>query len=124
LILLFGCRLAYRGGVTRAITAPQSNGFFAGLSMMLDTGASSSVEKGAIGQAEAALHVSVSLRFSASVSTQVAALRQLLYESSVGAWTRVREVRVLFLLYLLGMFEETNLEILCAGTNPFGCQRR
>jgi hypothetical protein len=92
LFILFSFRLAYRGGVTRAITAPQSEGFMAGLGVMLDTGASNVVERGAIVQPETALHVRVSLELDVSVSTQVAALRRLLYESSEGAWKRVREV--------------------------------
>ena len=49
---------------------------------MLDGGASNVVEKGAIVQAETAPHVIVSLQLGVSVSTKVAALRRLLYDSS------------------------------------------
>lgn len=85
-------RLAYRGGVTRAITAPLSNGFLSGLSTTLDVGATSAVEKGAITQAETALHVSVSPLLGVSVSTQIATLRRLLFDSTSHIWERVREV--------------------------------
>ena len=85
-------RLAYRSGVTRAVTAPSSNGFLAGLSTTFDTGAVNAIEKGAVVQAETALHVAVSLNFDASISTQIATLRRLLTESSVDAWRAVRKV--------------------------------
>ena len=52
------------------------------------------MEKGAIVQAETAPHVIVSLQLGVTASTQVAALRRLLYDSSEGAWKRVREVCV------------------------------
>ncbi|KAF5378365.1 hypothetical protein D9615_008768 [Tricholomella constricta] len=81
--------LAYRSGVTRAVTAPVAGGFLAGLSTTIDTGASSAVEKGAVIQEETALHVSVSLGLGVSVSTQIATLRKLLHESeSSDAWAR------------------------------------
>ncbi|KAF9460668.1 carbohydrate esterase family 9 protein [Collybia nuda] len=83
--------LAYRGGVTRAITAPLGNGFLSGLSTTFDIGATSAVDQGAIVQAETALHVALSPRMSVSVSTQVAALRRLLFDSTSDTWNRVRE---------------------------------
>ncbi|RDB22990.1 Imidazolonepropionase [Hypsizygus marmoreus] len=82
--------LAYRAGVTQAITAPLANGFLAGLSATIDTGASSAVQKGAVIQDETALHISISLNLGISVSTQIATLRRLLNNSTSEAWTRVR----------------------------------
>jgi len=51
------------------------------------------IEKGAVVQAETALHVAVSLNFDASISTQIATLRRLLVDSSVDVWRAVRKVR-------------------------------
>ncbi|KAF8065373.1 hypothetical protein FPV67DRAFT_1628755 [Lyophyllum atratum] len=82
--------LAYRAGVTRAVAAPVANGFLAGFSTTIDTGASSAVEKGAIIQEETALHIAVSLGLGVSVSTQIATLRRLLHDSTADAWERVR----------------------------------
>lgn len=82
--------LAYRAGVTRAVTAPIADGFLAGLSTTFDTGASSAVEKGAIIQEETALHLAVSLGLGVSVSTQIATLRRLLHDSTSDVWERVR----------------------------------
>ncbi|GLB34476.1 putative carbohydrate esterase family 9 protein [Lyophyllum shimeji] len=82
--------LAYRAGVTRAVTAPVADGFLSGLSTTIDTGASSAVERGAIIQEETALHISVSLNLGVSVSTQIATLRRLLHESTLDVWERVR----------------------------------
>lgn len=90
--MIYICRLAYHGGVTRAVTAPVSKGFLAGLSTTIDTGASHALEEGAVIQAETALHVAVSLQFTASVSTQIATLRRLLNYSKSDGWTRVRKV--------------------------------
>ncbi|KAG6895604.1 hypothetical protein C0992_000419, partial [Termitomyces sp. T32_za158] len=82
--------LAYRSGVTRAISAPISNGFLAGLSTAFDTGASNGLAKGAVVKEEAALHVALNQLLRVSVSTQIAALRRLLYHSTSDAWKRVQ----------------------------------
>ncbi|KAG6911405.1 hypothetical protein DXG01_016502 [Tephrocybe rancida] len=83
--------LAYRSGVTRAISAPISNGFQAGLSTTFDTGASNILEKGAIPwQEDTALHIRVSQSLGVSVSTQIATLRRLLYHPTSNAWDLVR----------------------------------
>ncbi|KAJ3987627.1 composite domain of metallo-dependent hydrolase [Lentinula detonsa] len=71
--------LAYRSGVTTGVTAPCSSGFLAGLSTAFNTGAAHKLIEGAVMQDEAALHVSLSLSFSVSVSTQIATLRTLLF---------------------------------------------
>jgi hypothetical protein len=60
------------------ITAPSSRGFFSGLSVAFATGAGHRLEKGAVVQDIAALHVSVGHSSSATVSTQIATLRRLL----------------------------------------------
>ncbi|KAA1473973.1 carbohydrate esterase family 9 protein [Dentipellis sp. KUC8613] len=70
--------LAYRAGVTKAITAPQHRRFFAGLATSFSTGARHKLEDGAVIQEVTALHVAISHFGSPSVSTQIAALRKLL----------------------------------------------
>ncbi|KAK0203390.1 hypothetical protein DFS33DRAFT_1383654 [Desarmillaria ectypa] len=70
--------LAYRGGVTTAVTAPESSGFLSGLSAAFTTGAAHKLEDGAVIQDVAALHVMASMSSPISVSTQLGALRRLL----------------------------------------------
>ncbi|KAF8632752.1 hypothetical protein AX15_001695 [Amanita polypyramis BW_CC] len=83
--------LAYRNGITMAISAPTGEGFMLGLSTAFDTGSSDSLERGAVVREETAVHVAINPSMSVSVSTQVAALRRLLFEDVGGkAWTRVR----------------------------------
>ncbi|TFK32813.1 hypothetical protein BDQ12DRAFT_691931 [Crucibulum laeve] len=82
--------LAYRAGVTQAISAPTGTGFVQGVSAAFRVGASNALEKGAILQEEVALHVSISTSFSVSVSTVVAALRRQILVGA-GAWKRVRK---------------------------------
>ncbi|KAI0342081.1 carbohydrate esterase family 9 protein [Trametopsis cervina] len=80
--LQFGTRdalLAYRAGVTTAIVSPKSAGFLSGLSTMFATGANHQLEKGALIEETAAVHVGVHHSSGGpSVSTQIAALRNLL----------------------------------------------
>ncbi|KAJ7322929.1 carbohydrate esterase family 9 protein [Mycena albidolilacea] len=79
--LLFATRdalLAYCSGVTSAVTAPTSYGFLAGLSTVFSTAAAHKLVDGAVIQEVAALHVELSLSSGISVSTQIAALRELL----------------------------------------------
>ncbi|KAJ7322932.1 carbohydrate esterase family 9 protein [Mycena albidolilacea] len=85
--LLFATRdalLAYRHGVTTAVTAPTSGGFLAGLSTVFSTAAAHKLADGAVVQEVAALHVRLSLSFGISVSTQIAALRELLLDEGEG----------------------------------------
>ncbi|KAI0367317.1 carbohydrate esterase family 9 protein [Pilatotrama ljubarskyi] len=85
--LQFGTRdalLAYRAGVTTAITAPKSAGFLAGLSVAFSTAGHHKLEDGALLQDIAALHVSISPVGVPSVSTQIAALRNLLFGETKG----------------------------------------
>lgn len=63
------------------MTAPSGNGFWKGLSVAFNTGAKNALQPGAIVQEMVALHVSISKDFTASVSTQIAALRKLLLSS-------------------------------------------
>lgn len=62
-----------------------------GVSTAFDLGASGGLEPGAVVQVETALHVTISSMLSASVSTQIAALRNLLFHEA-GPWLRVRRV--------------------------------
>ncbi|KIY71223.1 carbohydrate esterase family 9 protein [Cylindrobasidium torrendii FP15055 ss-10] len=81
--------IAYRYGVTHAITAPVSYGFFSGLGTAFATGVSNKLQKGAILKEVTAVHVSVSPGDSTSVSTQIAALRKLLLsppDGDTGSW--------------------------------------
>ncbi|KAK2464537.1 hypothetical protein APHAL10511_003444 [Amanita phalloides] len=92
--LQFGGRdtlLAYRSGVSTSITAPTGRGFMLGLSTAFDTGALHALERGAVLREETAMHVRVDPTLSASVSTQIATLRRLVFEEFGGsAWNRVR----------------------------------
>ncbi|KAJ6555140.1 hypothetical protein DFH09DRAFT_1038104 [Mycena vulgaris] len=90
--LQFGGRhalLAYHAGVTTGITAPMGRGFMHGMSTAFDLGASGILDHGAVVQAETALYVTVSPSLSPSVSTQIAALGNLLFHED-GPWLRVR----------------------------------
>ncbi|KAJ7182422.1 hypothetical protein C8R43DRAFT_1100885 [Mycena crocata] len=93
--LQFGGRntlYAYRAGVTTAVVAPMGRGFLQGVGTAFSTGASNALAEGAIIHAETALHVSVHSEMRASVSTQIAALRNMLLSKDVptGPWGRVR----------------------------------
>ena len=92
-------RLAYRAGVTSAITPPASSGFLSGLSVHFSTGARNKLENGAILQDVTALHVAIHPGGIVSVSTQIAALRRLLLVSHTGTfadtYSRVQEVHFL-----------------------------
>ena len=89
-----GNRLAYRNGVTTAITAPTGEGFLQGVSTAFSAGSTNALAKGAIVQDETALHITISFSLAPSVSTQIAALRFQLFESSLKHWVRVRKVSV------------------------------
>lgn len=97
------CRLAYRNGVTTAITAPSGNGFLQGVSTAFSTGSPNALARGAVIQEETALHITISLSLAPSVSTQIAVLRSQLFESSLKHWVRVRKV-CCHLLYLHNIF--------------------
>lgn len=87
-------RLAYRAGVTTAISAPVSYGFLAGLGVAFSTGARHKLEHGAVVQSATALHVHVGPAQGTSVSTQIATLRRLLIDGTKrGAFRRVAQVR-------------------------------
>ncbi|TFK25671.1 amidohydrolase [Coprinopsis marcescibilis] len=81
--------LAFRVGVTSAVTAPKSKGFYGGLGVHFSTGASHALEEGAVLQEVTAVHVAVRRTGKPSVSTQIAALRRLLsgkVEGAVGGY--------------------------------------
>lgn len=69
--------------MTIGVTAPSSRGFLAGLSTAFNTGLPHRLAKGAIVQDVAALHVSIDSS-SPSVSTQIAALQNLLQGGGKG----------------------------------------
>ncbi|KAG1725689.1 uncharacterized protein EDB91DRAFT_1254630 [Suillus paluster] len=79
--LMFGGQnllLAYRGGVTTAITAP-SGTFLQGISTAFSPGAAHARVENASVVDEVALHIAVSMSSRVGVSTQVAALRNMLF---------------------------------------------
>ena len=85
--LIFSTRnalLAYRAGVTSAITPPSSTGLLSGLSAHFSTGASFKVSPGAVIQDVAALHFSIDAGRQPSVSTQIATLRRVLVQEQKG----------------------------------------
>jgi hypothetical protein len=76
----FTHRLAYRAGVTRAITAPCHTGFLGGVGVEFSLGARHKLEHGAVHEDVTGLHVSILQGAEQpSVSTQIAALRRWLY---------------------------------------------
>ncbi|KAI0030405.1 carbohydrate esterase family 9 protein [Vararia minispora EC-137] len=87
--------LAYRSGVTKAITAPLHSGFFAGLGTAFSTGAAHKLAPGAVLQEMTGLHVTVAHLGpgTPSISTQVAALRALLLGGR-GVWAHVASGKV------------------------------
>jgi hypothetical protein len=113
-------RLAYREGVTTAITAPNHNGFFAGLSTHVSTRALHKLEAGAVLQNVAALHVSVLYRGNkAGVSTQIGVLRTLLLGLADGVqdgperwWQQVTAVSPIF------DWCQCNIVMICQGKIP------
>lgn len=82
-------------GVTSAVTAPIGN-IVLGVSTAFSTGAAHKLEEGAIVQETVAVHVDIQARGVPSVSSQIAALRQLLLgggDGEASSWfKRVREV--------------------------------
>ncbi|KAF8973201.1 carbohydrate esterase family 9 protein [Flammula alnicola] len=86
--LQYGTRdalLAYRSGVTLAVTAPSHRRFFSGLGAAFSLGASHKLEDGAVVQEITAMHISIRHFSKPSVSTQIAVLRRLLLGPSDGA---------------------------------------
>ncbi|KAJ7636946.1 hypothetical protein FB45DRAFT_1139042 [Roridomyces roridus] len=87
--LVFASRDAYLGyhnGVTSAVVAPMvaAGGFLAGLSAVFSTGATHKLVDAALVQEVAAVHVVVSMASTVSVSTQIGALRRLLFGGGEG----------------------------------------
>ena len=83
------CRLAYRSGVTTAISAPTHLGFLSGVSVAFAPGTPHKLARGAIIKDAVAVHVAVARGGAASVSTQIAALRRYLLdppEGEAGKW--------------------------------------
>lgn len=72
-------RLAYRAGVTMAITAPSGTGFLQGSSALFSVAVSNAFQNGAIVQADTAVHIVIGHSNLVSISTQIAALGGLLF---------------------------------------------
>lgn len=86
------CRLAYRHGVTLAVTAPLHSSFLGGLSAAFSLGSPHKLEDGAIVQDVAAVHIKIAPEGVPSVSTQIAALRNLLLRPSGDAAKHFEQV--------------------------------
>ncbi|KAG9076185.1 hypothetical protein FS749_012071, partial [Ceratobasidium sp. UAMH 11750] len=87
--------LAYRAGVTTAVSAPVSRGMFSGASVAFRTGAEHKLEKGAIINPLAALHLSIGHGAGVSVATQIATLRRLLLKNTPEAQGYAQIKRIL-----------------------------
>ena len=75
----YSYRIAYRAGVTSAISSPKHRMFLGGLSAAFSLGSSNRLTTGAIIKPVAALHVSIVDNVETpSIGTQIAALRSLL----------------------------------------------
>ncbi|EIW67430.1 hypothetical protein TREMEDRAFT_11883, partial [Tremella mesenterica DSM 1558] len=70
--------LAYRAGVTTAVSYPLSSSLFSGISFSFSTGALHALEEGAILNPSAALHITMS-NSKFSISTKIGILRRLLH---------------------------------------------
>jgi hypothetical protein len=90
----FNPSLAYRSGVTLAVTAPSHKGFYSGLATSFSTGSAHKLEPGAVIQEVTGLHVAVRHFGTPSVSTQIAALRRLLLEPQGKWFNQVLEGRI------------------------------
>ncbi|KAL0577309.1 hypothetical protein V5O48_004665 [Marasmius crinis-equi] len=85
--LQYGTRdalLAYRAGVTTAITAPTHSKFLSGLGTLFSTGSSHKLEEAAVIQEVTGLHLSIHHFGTPSVSTQIATLRRMLFQPPDG----------------------------------------
>ncbi|KAI2464554.1 composite domain of metallo-dependent hydrolase [Annulohypoxylon bovei var. microspora] len=73
---------AYRGGVTRIVTPPITDGFFHGISTLFRSGAKSVLDDGAIAKPSAALHFTIGHDAKSpqtpSITSQISKLRDLL----------------------------------------------
>ena len=79
ILMDFVSRLAYRSGVSTAVTSPISHGLLGGLGTHFSLGARHKLEDGAVLSDVTAVHVAVLHQDGGpSVSTQIAALRRLL----------------------------------------------
>ncbi|KAI0074162.1 carbohydrate esterase family 9 protein [Panus rudis PR-1116 ss-1] len=76
--------LAYRAGVTTAVTAPKTSAFLSGLGVAFSTGAEHKLKKGAVVKDIVAVHVGIHHLGVPSVSTQITALRNLLLGRATG----------------------------------------
>lgn len=88
-------RLAYRGGVTAGVVAPEGD-FVQGVSTAFSLGATNVLHNATI-ESDVALHVKITMNSAQSVSSQMAALRNLLFGNDGSAIVqRVRDVCSVF----------------------------
>lgn len=91
--------LAYRAGVTTAITSPQHVSFVGSLSTAFSLGALHGLETGAVVQDVVALHATLAHGDAPSVSSEIAALRRYILHPPGGEAARcvdrLRKVRIL-----------------------------
>ena len=80
--------LAYRAGVTTAITSPQHASFIGGLSAAFSLGALHGLETGAVVKDVVTLHVTLAHGDAPSVSTEIAALRKYILHPPSGEAAR------------------------------------
>lgn len=84
-------RLAYRGGVTSGVVAPEGD-FIQGVSTAFSLGATDVLHNATI-ENDVALHVKITRSSAQSVSSQIAVLRDLLFGNDRGTIVqRVRDV--------------------------------
>jgi hypothetical protein len=81
----YSCRIAYRAGVTSAVSVPMHQMFLGGLSVAFSLGSPNMLATGAIIKPVTALHVSIVDHVQQpSISTQIGALRSLLLGNEEG----------------------------------------
>jgi len=78
--------------VTIGVTYPSHQGFYSGLGTTFSLGVTHKLEQGAVIQEVTGVHVSVRHFSKLSISTQIAALRKLLINSTGGWFKRVTVV--------------------------------
>ena len=85
--------LAYRSGVTYGVSSPKSSGFLSGWGTAFGLGAGHRMETSAVLQEKTAIHVSVGTQGrQPSISSQIAALRELLLKGEHGPFRDVADV--------------------------------
>jgi hypothetical protein len=97
--------LAYRAGVTSAVTAPLGT-FYSGYSTAFSTGAAHKLDDRAVLKSIAAFHTSIRHVGLPSVSSQIAALRNLLLDGPSEGWSG-KVIKVRLILPILALYIDT-----------------